>query len=157
MLNIRNHLAASSLGSKIHAGAKLPRPSCRKRENKAAGICQVSVLFLPRRPLQHQLSLRQQTSTPTTQLIWGRRRGGGEGQWVGAQSRMQIHNQWNENTKDGGGGGSQVTCTYHPLPKCSGLHSSCRQMLNWTSADSSGLKRISEHPNNTKNSKQLKR
>lgn len=97
------------------------------------------------------------TSTPTTQLIWGRRRGGGGGQWVGAQSRMQIHNQWNENTKDGGGGGSHVTCTYHPLPKCSGLHSSCRQMLNRTSADSSGLKRISEHPNNTKNSKQLKR
>lgn len=69
---------------------------------------------------------------------------------MGAQSRMQIHNQWNENTKDGGGGRSHVTCTYHPLPKCSGLHSSCRQMLNRTSADSSGLKQISEHPTTQK-------
>lgn len=116
MLNIRNHLAASSLGSKIHAGVKLPRPSCRKRENKAAGICQVSVLFLPRRPLQHQLSLRQQPPPPPTQLIWGRRRRGGEGQWVGAQSRMQIHNQWNENTKDGGGGGHRSHAPTTPSP-----------------------------------------
>lgn len=86
VLNISNHLAAFSLGTKIHAGAKLPRPSCRKRNNKERGICQICALLLPGQPLQHQLA-----AAPTQpQQSGGQQGGGGAVGQRGAQSRMQI-------------------------------------------------------------------
>lgn len=91
-LNIRNRLAASSLGTKIHAGEKLARRSCRNAKTRSRhlpSLCvtSASVLFtVPARPVPTH------PHTPTTDL--GTVRGGvyGRGAAWETHSWMQIPN-----------------------------------------------------------------
>lgn len=112
--NITNHLAASSLGSKIHVGTKTPCSSCRNVKTRMAASAK-STLLLPGRPLQNQLD-------PTYAHAAG---GGGwccGVMWVmegGStmnpvkEENLQSHIQ-NENMVAGGGGGTAHTSLLTP-------------------------------------------
>lgn len=92
--NIRNRLAASSLVTKIHAGQKLPRPSCRNEKQGGRHLPSLCVssaspgFTVPARPVPTH------PRTPTTDLGTGHggRGGGSDGMARGTQSRMQIPN-----------------------------------------------------------------
>lgn len=112
-VNIRKRLAASSLGTKIHAGEEAATSILQERKNKEAGICQVSALLLPRCSLQYQLGLCQRTHAHQP-LIWGQHTcGRGVGGWrdrmgnpvkdANSQSLVQMKILWVEVEVEGGG------------------------------------------------------